>query len=223
MSPTKIGPFFNPRDPCAFWKNHEPYFPKGCEVIFMGTITTVEGMKKGYFYFSDNNQFWNIMDAAFKAIGYSRTGFVSLKISVSKTAHQIRSDFHKKYNDLHIVPWKMAVCDIIKNCYFDPPSSSSDNDIVKYNTINYYWPHPIDYLKSLKAIVANSWATIKFCKKSGLIPRGTIINKNHPWCLIKTGANKDLKIFYVPSPSPRNTSMKYVDKVKAWAKVLKSI
>jgi hypothetical protein len=205
----------NLRNPCSQWKD-EPFIPDGCQVVLMGTITTKEGIKNGYFYSSKNNHFWELLDAALHQAGYS-SSFTNLKTQLlenKKPKNGIRKEFHDAYEKL---PGKMAVCDILESCSFSPAESSSDADIIK-GTETYTWPKLFSTHKDIKFFVVNSWKAIRYCRKAKLIPWGTKFDK-------KTRSyhcNNGIEVCYVPSPSNRCTKPPD-EKIADWSKTLSSI
>lgn len=226
------------RNPCKSWNDEstgipdaqvEPYIPDGCQVVFMGTVTPQEGIDNGYFYSSSKNLFWEFMDNAFISIGCSNPDFEGLKDGLIKNKTNsepkrsqekviIRNEFHDKFASKDL-PWKIAVCDIIKSCEVKDVSSTDDKDIISVN--EYYWLNPISYHKTIKIIVANSRQVITYCKRVGLIPPKTKEKTINPLIRLFDCSN-GLKVYLVPSPSG-NSKLTKAKKEDTWKHAFASI
>ena len=42
-----------------------PVWDKNSKILFLGSITAIDGMNKGFYYASGRNQFWKILDYVF--------------------------------------------------------------------------------------------------------------------------------------------------------------
>ena len=132
-----------------------PIFDKNSRMLILGSITSIDGMKKGFYYASKRNQFWELLDFC---LGLeNRNSFLNLKEmlqnnydnfdknQISKeefeeNKNQIKGEFRNK-----LLSHNLAMCDIFKSCYF-AGNSSLDCDIILNNT-NFPFETYKDYLQ----------------------------------------------------------------------------
>jgi G:T/U-mismatch repair DNA glycosylase len=189
------------------------------KIIMVGTITTLEGIERGFYYASGYNRFWNWMDLNIKN---SSNTFLTLKSELAnnncsgKTAYeidlkkkQIRDDFWKALDDKGI-----AVCDIIKSCWFSPFDSTKDACIMKNKSI-LYWDNEIinALIKFPKAIIcSNSDKVMEILKCRNFFDKSYLSKKG------LTKWNPNTQIIRIVSPSGAN-KMHTTPKGNTWKAV----
>jgi hypothetical protein len=167
----------------------------------MGTITPTRGINNGYFYSSEKNDFWELVDYVLEQAGFPHP-FNALKTKLNHAPEtnkqDIRNEFHNNFtltNDKNKTI-KIAVCDILKSCFSAKPESALDKNISNTG-YQFNWSDPLESDKSLKFILANSYTAIRYCVEAGLI-----IENNHDGSY---KCDNGITLFYVPSPSKRST------------------
>jgi hypothetical protein len=92
------------------------------QLLIIGSITSLRGIEKGYYYTSSSNDLWAMVDTM---LGKKESGlFKRLQIRINQ-GKATKEDFEKALEDKGI-----EVCDIFKGCWFKNSTSSSDGDII---------------------------------------------------------------------------------------------
>ncbi len=185
-----------------------PVWDKNCKVLMLGSITATDGMNKGFYYASNKNQLWQLLDIVLNTNCFSalkeklKTNFEDFKTNKISQAEfeqnreQIRSQF-----SVELLKRKIAICDVFCECYFNN-NSSMDIDIILNNkdfpfkTSKEILQNIIDN-SQIKTIVVNS----KFVESQ----------------LRKMKLSGDFEVKYVISPSPRRGSID--KKIENWKQV----
>lgn len=185
-----------------------PVWDENCKILILGSITSVDGMKKGFYYASAKNQLWQLVDIA---LGIdNKNSFVYLKNVLKKNYdnfaanlidfkqfEQTQTTIKKKFAH-QLLKNHIAICDVFEECYFNK-NSSLDQDII-LNNANYPYKtnkNVISYIlenSNISTILVNS----KFVEEQ--------------FYKMKILGNFDVK--YVQSPSPRKGSIE--KKIDCW-------
>ena len=204
------------RNPCA--RGISPVWDKDSKVLIIGSMTSIDGLEKGFYYGSARNQLWEILDYCFNLNTDSIQSFSYLK-NCLKSNHKatihgeisyeeseenkrsIRNEFKKLMNKFHI-----AMCDVYMECY-SLKNSSLDSSIIKHNL-----DAPIkDNKELLTQIIKNS--------KINLV----LTNSREVEHVFKSFNIKgDYNVFYVPSPSPAYRKISLDEKKKIWKQIIHS-
>lgn len=189
-----------------------PVFNKDCEILILGSITAVDGMKKGFYYASNKNQLWSLLDLCLNTNCFSKLkndlkiNYDNFKLNkISKIEFDKQKDIIKTEFSKELLNRKIAICDVFTECYFNN-NSSMDIDII-LNNENYPYKTSKEILQNIldnskiKTIVVNSKFVESQLKKLNL------------------SGNFDIK--YVISPSPRRGSID--KKIDNWKQVFGAI
>lgn len=192
-----------------------PVWNEDCEILILGSITAVDGMRKGFLYASVKNQFWQLLDLSFGNDLTSENSFTYLKNllqenyknHISKNINQFefennKAQIRKKFEKL-LLSKKIALCDVVKSCYFNN-NSSLDQDIIK-NNINY----PLQSNKEQVAHIIQN-ANIK-----KVIVNSKFVENQFK----KMKIDGDYEVRYVVSPSPRRGAID--KKVDDWKNAIR--
>lgn len=116
-----------------------PYWSNQSKYLMLGSITAIDGMRKGFYYASDRNQLWALMDYC---LGGNNFGNLKNELkqnyllfaSEKQTKEQfeqhkieIQNRFKQALDEYHF-----AICDVFKECWFNN-NSSLDQDIIMRN------------------------------------------------------------------------------------------
>ena len=192
------------------------------EILILGTITSQKGMKNGYFYTSNKNTLYEILDNVYNSNDFSsfKKKIIEEKDEKDKLIKEMREALKKK---------KIAFIDVIQNCVRHK-SKASDDAIWAYNPIDL--DKLIEYInykgiKNKKKIFYNSDWIIE-------ILRGIIKNNNEGIKIEIEGSKKEgYKLKYkeneyieneyilikLSSPS-RNNKVDKDEKIKQWIEAL---
>lgn len=137
-----------------------PVWDKNSKILFLGSITAIDGMNKGFYYASGRNQFWKILDYVFfDDESYFKTLQDKLKINyedfidkkiTEKEFKENRILIQNEFKEL-LLKNNIAICDVFENCYFKN-NTSLDSDIILKD--EKYGPKLND--KIIQEIVSNS-------------------------------------------------------------------
>ena len=189
-----------------------PVFNKNCEILILGSITAVDGMNKGFYYASNKNQLWSLLDLCLntncfsKLKNYLKINYDNFKLNkISKIEFDKQKDIIKAEFSKELLNRKIAICDVFTECYFNN-NSSMDIDII-LNNENYPY-------KTSKEILQNILDNSKI--------KTIVVNSKFVECQLKKlnlSGNFDIK--YVISPSPRRGSID--KKIDNWKQVFSAI
>lgn len=185
------------------------------KILILGTITSQKGMKNGYFYTSDRNTLYDILDKVYDIDKFSslKKKIIEEKDEKDKPIEEMREALKDK---------KIAFIDVIKNCVRHK-SKASDDAIWAYNPIDV--KELIKYIdrdgiKNKKKIFYNSDWIIKILNE--------IIENNNEGIIINYSKDEGYKLEYkeneyilikLSSPS-RNNKVDKDEKIKQWKKAL---
>ena len=100
------------------------------KILILGTITSQKGMKNGYFYTSDRNTLYDILDKV-----YDSDKFSSLKKKIIEAKDEEEKEKFIDEMKKTLENKKIAFIDVIKNCVRHK-SKASDDAILAYNPID---------------------------------------------------------------------------------------
>ena len=202
--------------------NEKSTIDNDTEILILGTITSQKGMKNGYFYTSNKNTLYEILDKVYDSDKFSslKKKIIEEKDEKDKLIKEMREALKKK---------KIAFIDVIQNCVRHK-SKASDDAIWAYNPIDL--DKLIEYInykgiKNKKKIFYNSDWIIE-------ILRGIIKNNNEGIKIEIEGSKKEgYKLKYkeneyieneyilikLSSPS-RNNKVDKDEKIKQWIEAL---
>lgn len=193
-------------------ENIKPVWNENCEILMLGSITAIDGMRKGFYYASKRNQFWELLDLSLNINEFLplkeklQTNYEKLKLNeISKQVFQenkkeIISEFSKV-----LLNHKIAICDVFQECYFNN-NSSLDCDII-LNNENYP-------AKNNKETIEN---ILKSSNIKTIIVNSQFVEKE----FYKMKIFGDFKVFRVTSPSPRKGKIE--TKIENWKSVFKDL
>ena len=202
----------NPILRCPKLAGIQPIYDKNCELLMLGSITATDGMNKGFYYASNKNQLWQLLDLSLNTSCFSDLKH-ELKINyenfkrgkISNLKFEQQKELIKQKFSHELLTRKIAMCDVFTECYFNN-NSSMDVDIILNNT-NYPYKTSKETLQNIlnnsniKTIVVNSKFVETQLKKLKLVG--------------------DFVVKYVISPSPRRGSID--KKIDSWKQVFGSI
>ena len=200
--------FRNPRaeEICPVWNND-------CKILMVGSITAKDGMLKGFYYASQKNQLWQLLDLSLNLENENSFMFLKNKLKENYdffAAEKIsenefknnRKNIRKQFAD-KLLFHNIAMCDVFRECYFNN-NSSMDTDII-LNDENY----PIKTCRDdLEQILKNS-------KIKTVIVNSKFVEKQFK----KLNLEGDFEIKYAISPSPRRGSID--SKISVWKELFK--
>lgn len=144
-----------------------PVWDSESKILMVGSITSIDGMKKGFYYASQTNQLWRLVDYCINS-----NKFLELKNKLLENYKLFEQNKQNKdsfeHNKLIIKnefkvslhKYNIALCDIFAECYFKN-NSSLDGDIILNNN-NYPFKtskdiiqHIVDNSK-IKVVIVNS-------------------------------------------------------------------
>lgn len=164
------------------------------DILILGTISSKDGKRKGYYYTSKYNQTYSILDEIFK------DKIFKVKMSdIINNGGEFITDLEDELKNLSI-----SFCDVIDTCI---RISSTDNDIIDYIPIEKKELNEIIQKRSVKKVFYNSDDVFKILKKiyKGCKSIDNIREK------MKVG-----KLEKIASPSPRYNKMTFGEKVNDW-------
>ena len=144
-----------------------PVWDEKSKILMLGSITSVDGMNKGFYYASHRNQLWELLDYSMntdifmKLKNELKDNYESFKNNeitneqFNNNRSKIRNLFSKALLDKNI-----AMCDVFTECYFNN-NSSMDVDIIlnnkefSYKTSKDIIQNIIDNSK-IKLVIVNS-------------------------------------------------------------------
>lgn len=189
-----------------------PVWNEDCKLLILGSITSIDGMKKGFYYASERNQLWQLVDISLGLNSKSENSFMFLKnllkenyinfannkidfdmFQANKIA--VQNQFSKKLLENHI-----AICDVFEECFFNN-NSSLDQDIM-LNSTNYP--------------CKNNKDAIEYILKNSRISTVLVNSRFVETEFNKMNIGKRLQVCYVESPSPRKG--KIDKKIESWQK-----
>lgn len=202
----------NPVLRCPKLAGIQPIYDKNCELLMLGSITATDGINKGFYYASNKNQLWQLLDLTLNTTCFSalknelKTNYENFKTgAINNIQFEQQKEVIKQKFSHELLTRKIAMCDVFTECYFNN-NSSMDVDII-LNNPNYPFKTSKEILQNIldnskiKIIVVNS----KFVE--------TQLKK------LKLTGNFIVK--YVISPSPRRGSID--KKIDNWKQVFDSI
>ncbi|MBQ8426003.1 MAG: hypothetical protein IJX17_08340 [Clostridia bacterium] len=144
--------------------NNESVLNNKTKVLILGSITSISGIKNGYFYTSDTNQTMKLLDSILQS-NKKPIKFESIKqelISARKNGEEMKPIVEKLKNEL--TNENIAFLDVIE-CCIRPKNSSLDDDIII--SIPYCKSKLYEQIKNsnLKAIFTNSTFVENYFKK----------------------------------------------------------
>lgn len=187
-----------------------PVWDENCKILILGSITAVDGMRKGFYYASARNQFWELLDCCLGNEVNEEGSFTFLKNVLrynfekydSKEIEKAEFERNKaltreKFAD-KLLQNKIAICDVFEECYFNN-NSSLDMDIIlnnekyPYKTNREVISHILSHSKIDKVIVNSRFVEDQFKKMN---------------------IEGDFELRYVVSPSPRKGKLD--KKISQW-------
>jgi len=185
-----------------------PVWDNNSEILMLGSITATDGIKKGFYYASERNQLWTLLDIVLETNCFStlknklkqnyesyRDGLISQN-NYEQNKCSIRDEFARELKSR-----KIAICDVLVSCYFNN-NSSLDNDIILNNA-----DYPaISNAETIKNIIENSH--IKY-----VVVNSRFVERQ----FLKMNIKGDFEVKYVISPSPRKGSID--SKLSSWQSV----
>lgn len=191
-----------------------PVWDKDCKILLLGSITAVDGMRKGFYYGSHVSQFWHLVDLSLELNSLDEDSFVYLKNLLKDNYEKFKSnlidtkEFEKNKKLIKqkfaekLLKYNIAICDVFEECYFNN-NSSLDNEIIlnnpnypcKYN--NEIISHILNNSK-IKTVIVNSKFVESQFKKMKIVG--------------------DFEVKYVISPSPRRGKIE--KKIDCWKKAI---
>lgn len=115
-----------------------PVWNNNSRILYLGSITAIDGINKGFYYASGRNQFWKILDYIYF---HNETPFTNLQDKLKNNYKDYETgkisieDFEtnksstKKEFETLLLKNNIAICDVFENCYFKN-NSSLDSDII---------------------------------------------------------------------------------------------
>lgn len=195
----------------------KPVWNSESRVLILGSITATDGINKGFYYASNKNQLWELLDYCLGFNDGRKDSFLNYKNMLKqnyddfKTGLISKNQFEenkqliiKKFSGL-LKNHGIAICDVFKQCYFNN-GSSLDCDIILNNSAYPYVTnretieHIIDNSKIETVVVNSRFVETQFKK-------------------LNIGGN--YKIEYVISPSPRRGAIK--TKINNWKQVFSEL
>ena len=184
------------------------------KILILGTITSQKGMKNGYFYTSDRNTLYDILDKVYDSDKFSSLKKKIIEAKDEKEKKEFINEMREALKDK-----KIAFIDVIKNCVRHK-SKASDDAIWAYNPIDLV--DLIQYInctgiKKKKKIFYNSDWIIKILKE--------IIKNNNEGTKIKIEGSKlkykenEYSLIKLSSPS-RNNKVDIDEKIEQWKEAL---
>lgn len=189
-----------------------PVWDENSKVLMLGSITATDGIRKGFYYASERNQLWQLLDCVLETdcfIGLKRQlkqnydNYVCGKIDESvfeenraKTRQMFAYELKKR---------KIAICDIFLECYFNN-NSSLDNDIILNNP---QYP-AVSNAETIRNIIQNS-------KIRYVVVNSRFVQKQFE----KMKICRNFEVVYVVSPSPRKGSIE--SKLASWRMVFDKV
>lgn len=202
----------NPVFRCPKLAGIQPVYNKSCEILMLGSITATDGMNKGFYYASNKNQLWKLLDLTLNTTCFSdlknelKLNYDNYKMGkIDNLKFEEQKEIIKQNFVSELLSRKIAMCDVFTECYFNN-NSSMDVDII-LNNQSYPYKTSKEILQNIldntniNTIVVNS----KFVE--------TQLKK------LKLSGNFNIK--YVISPSPRRGSID--KKIDNWKQVFSSI
>lgn len=189
-----------------------PVFDDNCEILILGSITALDGINKGFYYASNKNQLWQLLDLCLNTNCFSNLKN-ELKINFDNFKfHKINDDeflenkkvIREKFS-AELLKRKIAICDVFSECYFNN-NSSMDIDIILNNN-NYPY-------KTSKEILQN---IINNSKIKTIVVNSRFVEKE----FYKLKINGNFNVEYVISPSPRRGCVD--KKIECWKNVFNKI
>lgn len=187
----------------------EPIWNCDSKILMLGSITATDGVKKGFYYASQRNQFWQLLDCILKTSCFSDLK-EQLKVNFDNYKNGLidvycfetnKAKIRQVFSD-ELIKRKIAICDVFLQCYFNN-NSSLDNDIILNNSL-----YPVITNKeTIKKIIDNS--QIKY-----VVVNSRFVQNQFK----KMNINGDFEVKYVISPSPRKGSID--SKISSWKSVL---
>ncbi len=187
-----------------------PVWDENCKILILGSITAVDGMRKGFYYASARNQFWELLDCCLGNEVNEEGSFTFLKNVLrynfekydSKEIEKAEFERNKalireKFAD-KLLQNKIAICDVFEECYFNN-NSSLDMDIIlnnekyPYKTNREVISHILSHSKIDKVIVNSRFVEDQFKKMN---------------------IEGDFELKYAVSPSPRKGKLD--KKISQW-------
>lgn len=193
-----------------------PVWDENCEVLILGSITAVDGMRKGFLYASAKNQFWELLDISLGNEVNGKNSFTFLKNELRENYDKFASgdlckeQFEKNKSAVRakfakaLLSRKIALCDVVKRCYFNN-NSSLDQDIIFKDE-----RYPFESNKEMISHI------LKHSKIKKVIVNSRFVEKQFKDMKIEG----DYEIRYVVSPSPRKGSID--KKIEQWKDVFSS-
>lgn len=200
---------FDFRDPVSF--NIKPVWNENSKILMLGSITSIDGLKSGFYYSSRWNSFWKLLDFVILSkkenltfddleklflVDNKKFIFTTLKRKLNENYKQNYNKNHQIFNEnLKIIQDEfnqallnsnIAICDIFKSCYAKT-GSSFDSDIVLDNK-----DFPFEtYKDEIKNIITKSKVKI-------IIPNSNFVKM---WLNSFDILPDDVKVVQVTSPS----------------------
>lgn len=189
-----------------------PIYDKNCEILILGSITSLDGINKGFNYASSKNQLWQLLDLCLNT-----NCFCNLKNQLKLNYENFKNntinekDFLKTRKIIQesfkneLLNRNLAVCDIFSECYFNNNSSMDidiilNNDKYPYKTNKDILQYIIDNT-NIKTIIVTS----KFVENQ----------------LKRFNLNGNFNVEYVISPSPRRGGIN--KKIEIWKQVFDNV
>lgn len=170
-------PAYTTRNPCKLG-GYKEYYDDNSEILFVGSITSPQGINRGYYYAAERNQFWELVDVVHdQNFPTLKTTYKFLDLKNNLKDIDIASGVSTKLNKANtIIKFEenlkichFAICDIIEECKFKEAGAAIDSQIDK-KSIKINGTKINDILKNskIRLIVINSqfvmdlWNTARF-------------------------------------------------------------
>lgn len=189
-----------------------PVWDSNSQILMLGSITATDGMKKGFYYASQRNQFWQLLDCVLGTTCFSdlkdqlKTNYDNYKNGlIDFDTFEYSKNKIKETMAFELTKRKIAICDVFLQCYFNN-NSSLDNDIILNDPL---YP-AMSNKETIKNIIDNS--NIKY-----VVVNSRFVQKQFE----KMHITGDFEVKYVVSPSPRKGSID--SKLSSWQSVFNKL
>lgn len=192
----------------------KPVWDENCRVLILGSITAVDGMRKGFYYASAKNQLWELLDYALGNVPNEENSFTFLKNVLRYNyekflAKEIREEEFENNKVLTRTQFSkkllengIAICDVFESCYFNKNSSLDDDIIMKDDRYPF---------KTNKETIAHILANSKI---ETVVVNSRFVEEQFK----KMNIEGNFEVKYAISPSPRRGAID--KKVAQWKSAL---
>lgn len=189
-----------------------PVWNEKSEILMLGSITATDGIRKGFYYASERNQLWQLLDCVLGTDCFSilksqlRQNYDSYSHGqIDENAFEDNKKQIREKFAIELKKRKIAICDVFRECYFNN-NSSLDNDIILNND---QFP-----------VVSNAEKIKEIIQKSNI--RYVVVNSRFVQKQFeKMHICGNFEVVYVVSPSPRKGSIE--SKLESWKSVFEKV